>query len=147
MRCNVGIKPEYLTDQHLVAEYRELLIVYGKLKLNDFKIKTPIPTNFSLGTGHINFFKNKFVYLHKRWNLLVEELKKRGFQTNLNFSPYEHLPQELKQDWIPQESDFKLLQERIEQKILMKPLWYRYYSKNIDENFLNKFKKNDIYFV
>jgi deoxyribonuclease (pyrimidine dimer) len=85
MRCNVGINPIYLADQHLVAEFRELPIVLGQMKHLKFQFKSTIPEQFTLGTGHISFFRNKLGYLHNRWNKIKNEMKRRGFKTHLNF--------------------------------------------------------------
>ncbi len=139
MRCNIGINPKYLTDQHLVAEYRELPMVFGSLRLNNFQIKSEIPSVFTLGTGHMNFFKNKFKYLKRRWDSLVEEMKNRGFQTNMKFPDFEFLEEKFKQDWVPNEMDFKIIHDRILQKLNMKPDWYRINGKKIDSNFFDTY--------
>ena len=61
MRANVGINPKVLTDRHLIAEYRELMIPFG---INNKRgIAKVIPNDFTLNTGHINFFRNKLTYL------------------------------------------------------------------------------------
>jgi hypothetical protein len=46
MRCNTGCNPKFLADQHLMAEARELKMVIGNLRTNDFKIKGKIPKQF-----------------------------------------------------------------------------------------------------
>lgn len=77
------IHPRYLTHRHLQSEVRELprafrLIVNAKNAnkgLNDYSI----PLNYKLGKGHIVFFFNKANYLIHRWNLLRQEMHRRGF--------------------------------------------------------------------
>lgn len=148
MRCNVGINPKYLADQHLIAEYRELFIVPGMLKRDNFKIKH-IPKQFSLGMGHINFFKNKLLYLANRHNEIIIEMNRRGFQTNMSFIKEDIYPNELWNDWKPDQNDSSLIRNRIIEKIEMKPWWYKYERKNIKqiEKFLNTILNSEIYKV
>ena len=65
-RINVGINPIYLSDQHLIAESVEITMIPGSLKYNGFAIKGKVPEQFTLGTGHVNFFKDKLVYALKQ---------------------------------------------------------------------------------
>lgn len=59
-RINV-VHPTVLTDQHLMAEYRELTMVMGSLKrsLNSKNGLPPIPAKYTLNAGHVAFFYNK----------------------------------------------------------------------------------------
>jgi hypothetical protein len=61
-RVNVGINPKLLSDQHLVAESVELTMITGNLRIYNYKLKSPTPLKFSLGKGHMNFFKDKIIY-------------------------------------------------------------------------------------
>lgn len=126
MRCNTGVDPYFLTDQHLVAEYREIPMVWGSLKHNNFKIKSEIPETFCLGKGHINFWKNKLVYLKRRWDAVVMEMQKRNFATNMTFDIPDYCPKEFLNDWSPTIEDSMIIRERILEKIMMKPQWYRW---------------------
>jgi deoxyribonuclease (pyrimidine dimer) len=84
-RINI-IHPSHLSDKHLLAEYRELprtvdLLVryyYRKLVLN--KQVTKIPENYTMGTGHVTFFYNKYYYLANRFDKIVKECINRGFK-------------------------------------------------------------------
>lgn len=131
MRCNVGVNPNVLADQHLLAEFRELNIVYGSLKSNNFQIKSKIPDKFSLQKGHINFFKNKLVYLKRRHDEIVKEMHVRGFKTEMKFYDFEHLDFSFKNDWTPTLEDSMIVRQRIVEKIKMKPEWYRLNRKNL----------------
>ena len=57
-RINI-IHPSELTDQHLIAEYRELFMVGSSLQRS---LKSPswnpnkIPKKFTLNKGHVTFF-------------------------------------------------------------------------------------------
>jgi len=130
MRCNVGIHPLLLTDQHLIAEYRELFIVLGQLKKQNYKTNS-IPENFSLGLGHINFFKNKLFYLKKRHSEIIKEMDYRGFTHNLRFD----LPgiPKLENDWAPTLNDSVIVRNRIKERLLQKENWYRYRHSKIND--------------
>jgi len=83
MRANVGVNPIYLSDAHLIAEYRELKMPYGSLRVhNDWgnRGNLVIPEIFSLKEHHINFFKDKFGYLLKRYKEIVKEMDRRKFK-------------------------------------------------------------------
>jgi deoxyribonuclease (pyrimidine dimer) len=62
VRINI-INPKYLTDQHLIAEYVEILMLLDYAKKNS---PCNIPKKYCLGKGHIKFFSNKVLYLKKR---------------------------------------------------------------------------------
>ena len=55
------VPPEELSDQHLVAEYREIFMVGSSLQRslgspNWEKTKKSIPKQFTLNKGHVKFF-------------------------------------------------------------------------------------------
>ena len=77
------VNPKELSDQHLVAEYREIFMVGSSLQRsmkskNWINTKNNIPEEFTLNKGHVTFFYNKGMYLDKRYSLLVNEMKRRG---------------------------------------------------------------------
>ena len=78
-RVNIGVNPKYLADQHLIAESVEITMITGGLRKNGYVLKSPTPEKFSLGNGHINFFKNKILYLYNRLNAVNEEMRRRNF--------------------------------------------------------------------
>ena len=124
------INPEELTDQHLIAEYREITMVPAALKRtinskSGFNLEQ-IPKKFTLNKGHVKFFYDKGLYLNKRYHKLVKEMKKRGFQPNEKRTfPKEAFSTNLYNDWTPTLEDEKIIKERIAQKIKMKPQWYK----------------------
>jgi deoxyribonuclease (pyrimidine dimer) len=87
-----------------------------------------IPTKFKLGTGHVMFFYDKGPYLRNRYEELKIELTKRGFKYNTESTfdpdgvmvktPFNH-------DYVPDEQALFVIRERIQEKIDMKPTWYR----------------------
>ena len=128
-RINI-IPASELTDQHLIAEYREITMVPGSLK-RTLKSKAGyrkerVSSKYTLNSGHVYFFYNKGLYLNKRYKELVQEMKDRGFNPDPNRKfPKEVFPKELYNDWMPSLDEQKVVRQRIEEKIKMKPDWYR----------------------
>ena len=125
------VEPSELTDQHLIAEYREIFMVGGSLNrtLNS-KVgyrEDRVPKRYTLNTGHVYFFYNKGKYLHKRYHELINEMKRRGFQPDKSrvFPTRVFEDNGLYNDWMPTTEDYKIIRQRIEEKIAMKPNWYR----------------------
>lgn len=138
VRVNL-IKPSSLTDQHLVAEYLEILMLLGYVK------KHPslegIPSEYTLGKGHIKFFKNKLRYLQRRHEMVKKEMKKRGFKTDKSVK-IGRFKKELCRDWRPKENDKRIIKKRLSEKIRMKPSYYKYYGEKKSKTFyLNLIKK------
>ncbi len=125
-----------LADQHLVAEYREIFMVCSSLQRslkspNWEKNKKTWPKVFTLNGGHVKFFYNKGKYLHKRYNELVNEMKSRGMNPDPSrVFKREQWPDDLYLDWSPTEQDLLIVRQRIQERIDMKPEWYRY-SKSL----------------
>ncbi len=122
VRINVGVNPRYLHDKHLGAEYNEILKLCGHVRAHPTPCKKPWPTEYTLGKGHINFFKDKLVYLHRRWEAVCTECERRGrytdrskFHKNLQGVDNCTLIQ-LANDWQPRQRDFELVKARIIQR-------------------------------
>ena len=76
-RINI-VHPSELTDQHLIAEYREITMVPGSLKRtlvskSGYQEKK-VPKKFTLNSGHVYFFYNKGKYLDIRYEQLITEM-------------------------------------------------------------------------
>ena len=121
-----------LADQHLVAEYREMFMVGSALQRtlaskNRDKSLSSIPEKFTLNTGHVKFFYNKGEYLHKRYNEIVEEMKRRGMNPDPErVFKREQWPDELYNDWQPDDQELAIVRQRIQERIDAKPDWYRW---------------------
>lgn len=129
------VEPDELTDQHLIAEYREIRLLCANLtrtlnSKNGF-VESKVPEQFTLNAGHVYFFYNKGKYLHKRYDALKEEMRNRGFEPKNKF-PKRNWPKELYNDWEPTERDRNIVRERIALRISQKPGWYRYYGDQYD---------------
>ena len=125
------IQTNELTDQHLIAEYREITMVPAALKRTIQSRHglslNKIPETFTLNKGHVMFFYNKGEYLFKRYQLLVIEMKKRGFKPNKKrqFPCNIFIENKLFNDWKPTLKDLQIICNRIEEKIKQKPNWYK----------------------
>jgi len=83
-RINV-VPPSELSRQHLIAEYREITRLPGNLYTSMSRKGKPfnlneIPTEYTLGKGHVKFFYTKMLFLKKRFESLVYEMLSRGYE-------------------------------------------------------------------
>ena len=131
-RINV-IDVSLLTDQHLMAEYRELPMIAGSLRrsLKSKKGLPTIPDKYLLGKGHVSFFYNKGLFLSRRYSSLINELLIRGYNLDLNrvvdFQTFKD--NGLYNDWVADYSDLGVNVSRINQRLLEKLRFYKYFGK------------------
>lgn len=144
-RVNVGVDPKYLSDAHLIAESVEITMITGQLKKQ--KKMSKVPDKFSLAKGHMNFFKDKLLYLKRRLNAVNNEMRRRGFNpgTKIDLNLFKG---SLLNDWTPSYTDTMLVRERIVDR-LKKPLKlknHRYRRNNITniDEFANKLLKSEV---
>lgn len=135
-RINV-IDPSELTDQHLIAEYREIRLLVANHR-RSFASKRGvsmdrIPPKFTLNTGHVNFFLDKGKYIATRYQLLIAEMRSRGFDPQFLEIDTSVWPLTYFNDWAPTEADKDIVRERISVRISQRPNWYRYRGKLIDQ--------------
>jgi hypothetical protein len=130
-RINAGIPPKVLTDQHLLAEHREIKRLPAVFAKN---LKpTGIPKQFTLGTGHVKFFLDKGKYTLKRYKLLYAECIKRGFEItdySQNWEVYKHHPKYNK-EYNETAEAVELLVGRISERLLGSKQKPRFYKKEI----------------
>ena len=135
-RINV-IDPTQLTDQHLMAEYRELPMVMGALR-RSLVAKNGMPApgpHYTLNSGHVKFFYNKGGWLKRRYAALVIELTERGYQLDpdrkADFNVFHD--NGLDGHWTPDLAALQINAARIRERIEAKPSWYRYHRQKITE--------------
>lgn len=135
-RINV-IDPVDLTDQHLMAEYRELPMIMGSLR-RSLKSKrgvdvSTIPSSYTLNTGHVRHFYNKGKWLHRRYYSLIDELRRRGYDINPDSRNVDWgvFGERLFLDWQPTPKDCKVNLERILIRVMQKPTFYTLNKKKI----------------
>lgn len=135
MRCNCGINPKNLTDEHLFAESRELKMLPSLFKRVGNKNINKVPTKFTLGPGHMLFFLYKSIYTLNRYHQVLSECHNRNisvddesyrwdiYQNSTSVSNYQETGKEK-----------QILVNRISEKIKNSPKeYFHYYHKRISK--------------
>lgn len=130
-RINSNLDPKLLKRAHLIAEWREMPMVPAALR-RSLRTKTPeqiiqsIPKNFTLNTGHVKFFYNKLTFLKTRFNLIADEMERRGYTPDRSrANAFENFDKIWYGTWTPTASDDVIIVNRINQRIAEKPHLYK----------------------
>ncbi len=120
-RINV-VAVEELCDQHLLAEFRELTripncILKGRYSLDG------IPSEYTLGQGHVKFFYDKLMWLFHRYAELYNECRARGFNVQWIFPDLTAFPSKLVGHWSVTEKAVSINKARIEERMPAKARW------------------------
>jgi len=134
VRINL-VKPQNLSDQHLIAEYNEILMLLGYVKKHPQRCE--FQKEYCLGKGHILFFKDKLLYLKKRHELLKEEMRKRGFKTRKSIDISE-FPKSMRKDYSPDRKAISIIKKRLAEKLRKKKDFYRHYGEKKNQEFFIK---------
>lgn len=135
-RINANIKPSRLTDQHLLAEHREIkrmCDMYSK-RLESGKFDD-IPEKFTLNAGHMKFFLDKGWYTFARYQMLYRECVIRGFivsDYSRNWDEYKAVTIHF-ENWNATNEDNQLVIERITTRINESNQVPRYYGNPISK--------------
>ncbi len=132
VRINL-IDPKSLADQHLLAEYNEILMLLGHVRRHPSV--DGLPEKYALGKGHIRFFKDKLSYLKERHFQLKAEMRRRHFVPTRTVDLSEFSADHLN-DFEPKEEDIRMIKARIIEKLKNKPGFYTYYGMVRDTDFL-----------
>jgi len=138
VRVNL-INVRNLADQHLMAEYLEIIMLVEYIRKHP--IVKEMPKTYRLGKGHIIFFKNKVKYLKERHEKLAKEMKRRGFKPTKKLN-LKGIPRKLFNNWKASKKDKKIIKKRLLARIRMKPSWYRYCGEKKNKEFWTKLIKN-----
>lgn len=112
------ISVQELTDKHLLAEYREITRISSALKRSIKANKVNIPDKYKMGEGHVKFFYDKGLYLHKRTAQLYEECLRRGFNIKKKIYSINGHPLNFRNDWIPDSASKRINRDRISKRIM-----------------------------
>jgi hypothetical protein len=133
-RINAGMPVRWLSNEHLIAEHREIKRIPNAVKNRKVNWNIPIPDKFTLGKGHVRFFYDKIKYLERRYKKIYAECKKRGINVQYYgeaFNLYQpdsffkekygcdckndsyELIQKTYKDWTPTQEAFELIKQRI----------------------------------
>ena len=115
-RINLGIPPAQLTNKHLIAEHRELKRVPNAVAKGKYNLKN-VPSEFTLGKGHVSFFYDKLGYLKDRYVDLYNECLVRGFNVQNYEASWDGVPQDLMNGYIPTARDIEIIRERIAERL------------------------------
>ncbi len=127
-----SIPVEHLTNEWLLAEFRELLRIPNKIIAGKTKLCLKrIPLSYRMGTGHELFFHNKLKWLHARHDQLRLECIKRKININLEYKfDYESLPLVAKMffynDWTPSHDDQRINLDRLQERFTLRKKAYTF---------------------
>ncbi len=114
-RINI-VPVEELSDAWLLAEYRELPRV----------LKQPIclmgaPTRYQLGAGHVKWARRHGIFVCKRMEFLVKEMKYRGFTPAFSAAGLRKFLQPYMKDYIVTTEDILVNRARLLKKYRVHP--------------------------
>jgi hypothetical protein len=134
-RINSAIPVKNLTDEHLLAEHREIKrLPYQWCKSFHNGYLSFAPEKFTLGKGHVLFFLDKQSFILKRYIALYDECINRGFNVQNYSENWDYVKPEYLNDYEPTEEERKLLVERITDRIVNgKKLHYHYYGRQVSK--------------
>lgn len=121
-RINI-VPVQELTNKHLFAEWREMPRLVKNLNTSLNRKGKPfskdeIPTAYKLGTGHVKFFYDKFLFLHKRHKELTNELLKRGYNlSHTDSNIFASVDKIWYNDYNPTDEAIKINRERIKERL------------------------------
>lgn len=92
-RINGSIDPADLTDQHLLAEYREMVRIPNHVMRHEIRLDK-IPKSFRLGRGHVTFFYDKIQFLHQRFILIKETMDARCIKNSMDDAGFQKVRDE-----------------------------------------------------
>lgn len=100
----------FLTDAHLIAEWREIVRIPNCLSSGKYKyVPSAAPKEYTLGTGHCRFFYNKLLYIQTRHHSLCQEMDARKIRRNIEIIvDLTNIDNRLCNEWEPSVKD-KLL--------------------------------------
>ncbi len=122
-RINSAIPVNCLTDEHLLAEHREIKrLPYCFERAVESGSIGKIPDKFALGSGHVLFFLDKFGFVRNRYMEIHEECKCRKFNVEDYLENFERLfvdaNKQFLKDYEPTEEERLMLVERISERIM-----------------------------
>lgn len=140
MRINV-VPVQLLSDVHLRAEYREILMAphyYRKSSKSEGGIKRELISDvYILNKGHAMMWYDKMGYIKDRHDDLEKEMIIRGFKIREQYSlDLSFIPAADKKGYKPSIKDYKVNIERILLRIKDKydkgkDTFYKHYGKNV----------------
>ena len=123
-RINI-VPVEELSDQWLIAEYRELpRALKGNISVYN------APTAYKLGAGHVKWAKKHSLFVLNRYYNIIKEMHFRGFQAHFNDDLSKYITDSTNNDYRVTESDISISKNRLIEKYNKKPQFYRWTKRN-----------------
>lgn len=126
-RINSAINVRRLTDEHLLAEHREIKrLPYCLSKAIASGSVKRIPDKFTLGKGHVLFFLDKMNFVRRRYLQLYAECRDRGMNVEWYYDNFFTFEASYDNDYTPTDKERQLLTERITERIMQskKKAWH-----------------------
>jgi deoxyribonuclease (pyrimidine dimer) len=111
-----------LSQLHLIAEYREISRLPKNLLKSLSRPNKPfsfdeIPPAYTLGTGHVKFFYSKMQFLEQRFEQLVAEMLRRGYNPSFRDSSiFIPLDKAFYNNYTPTEEAIEINRQRIKER-------------------------------
>lgn len=133
MRCNCGINPKNLTDEHLFAESRELKMLPSLYERVGDNSINKVPKEFTLGKGHMLFFLYKPTYTWHRYDDVLFECYKRGFNVKNEYYRWDvYQKSKCLEQYTETGKEADIVKQRIIERIQNSPKeYFHYYGKRI----------------
>jgi hypothetical protein len=110
------IAPALLTDQHLLAEYRELPRIFALARAAIARGIVIGPDRYTLGRGHVLFFYSRTDWLSTRQAAIIAELLDRGYHLAHTQAP-DPVPGCGVSGWTPDAADVALNLARLRDRL------------------------------
>ena len=126
-RINSAIPPRCLTDEHLLAEHREIKrLPYCLHRAVACGSVRRIPQRFTLGSGHVLFFIDKMAFARQRYSELHAECLRRQFEVTDYAANFADIPDGFGGGHTPTADERDLLTARIAERIMAsrKQTWH-----------------------
>ena len=146
-RINSAIPVRLLSDEHLLAEHREIKRLPACVcKSKKSGSINTIPEKFVLGKGHVLFFLDKQKFIYNRYKEIYSELLRRSFKIEDYSKNWDDLKEtELWNDYVPTIEERELLVDRITKRISeSKKTCFHYIRREISKEEAIKLIKRSI---
>lgn len=115
-RINFGVDPRNLPQKALLAEHREITRIPNAIRSGRANLNIPVPSQFTLGPGHVRFFYNKIRHLRNRYQRIYNECVRRGYNVKWKGDSFKDIPSHLNNEANPTQTDIKIVIERLKER-------------------------------
>ncbi|WP_340608379.1 pyrimidine dimer DNA glycosylase/endonuclease V [Xenorhabdus bharatensis] len=127
------ILPSELCDQHLLAEHRELTRIPNEIVRRKGNVTLSTSEKYLLGKGHVIFFRDKLLFLKKRYEAIHQECLNRGFSVVNRWPDDVSVYHHLWNDYQVTEEDISVNMARIKERMPIKARFSPCFDRKINE--------------